>query len=328
MKSSLQVGAPATFSPATVADDARPRVVKTQRGPVECATFGSGPAVLALHGAMGGYDQSLILARTICSPGFRFVAVSRPGYLGTPLASGRSPEAQADLCAALLDSLGITDTAVVAVSGGGPTAIQFALRHQQRCRCLVMVSAASARIDAPPPLAWYVMKLMARIPGLPEKLRKKALQDPERSLTQSFPDPAQRAHLLQDHEALALHTDLQMSVLSQLPLRLPGTDNDIAVTRSNSFDQVPLEKIAVPVLAVHGESDRIVPFAKNAQRLVSRVTGAELLAIKGGEHACIFTNRDEVRTRVADFLAAHAEMSADSSCVGNCLCRDGAVPRP
>jgi pimeloyl-ACP methyl ester carboxylesterase len=70
-------------------------------------SFGEGPAVLALHGAMGGYDQGLILARTIGPPGYRFVSVSRPGYLGTPLCAGRTPEEQADLLAHLLDALGI-----------------------------------------------------------------------------------------------------------------------------------------------------------------------------------------------------------------------------
>lgn len=279
-----------------------PILAETDRGPVEYAALGAGPDVLALHGAMGGYDQGLILARTVCSPEFRFVAVSRPGYLNTPIASGRSPEAQADLCAALLDSLGITDTAVVAVSGGGPTAIQFALRHRQRCRCLVMVSAATATIDARPPLAWYVMKLMAHIPGVPEKMQQKTLRDPERSLLRSFPDPAQRAQLLQDTEALALFTELQASVATQMKRRLRGTDNDISVTRSNSRDEVPLEEIAVPVLVVHGTSDRLVPFAKHAERLVTRVPRAELLAIEGGEHGCIFTHREQARSRVTDFL--------------------------
>ncbi len=306
MPSSLKIDAPSVISPAMNPNGACPAVVETQRGAIEYATFGSGPAVLALHGAMGGYDQGLILARTVCSPEFRFVAVSRPGYLGTPLSSGRSPEAQADLCAALLDSLSIPNVAVVAVSGGGPTAIQFALRHQQRCRCLVMVSAASAKLDVRPPLAWYVMKLMAHIPGVPEKLRQKALQDPERSLSRPFPDPAQRARLLRDREAFALHEAVQMCVMTQMTRRLRGTDNDIAVTRSNSFGQVPLEKIAVPVLIVHGKSDRLAPFAKNARRLLDRVRGAELLAIESGEHGCIFTHRDEVRARVTDFLATHA----------------------
>ena len=80
--------------------------IQTSRGGVEITDTGEGPAVLTLHGAMGGHDQSELLAETIGPRGHRYVNVSRPGYLGTPLASGPSPEAQADLLAALLDALG------------------------------------------------------------------------------------------------------------------------------------------------------------------------------------------------------------------------------
>lgn len=73
-------------------------------------------------------------------PGYRYVAVSRPGYLGTPLRSGRSPQEQADVFAAALDALGIGTTAVMAVSGGGPSAIEFALRQKECCWGVVLVS--------------------------------------------------------------------------------------------------------------------------------------------------------------------------------------------
>jgi len=52
----------------------------------------------------------------------RVIAVSRPGYLGTPLADGETPEAQADLYAALLDTLGIAR----AVSSRSPPAAERA----------------------------------------------------------------------------------------------------------------------------------------------------------------------------------------------------------
>lgn len=84
---------------------------------------GHGPAVLALHGAMGGYDQSAILAQALVPDGHRVIAVSRPGYLGTPPAVGTTPEGQADALAALLDALGLADAAVVAVSGGCPVLV-------------------------------------------------------------------------------------------------------------------------------------------------------------------------------------------------------------
>ena len=134
---------------ASTAGEIRPKIMKTPRGPVEYASFGTGPAVLALHGVMGGYDQGLILARTIGAAGYQYVAVSRPGYLGTALSAGSSPEEQADLCADLLDALGVRDVAVIAVSGGGPCAIHFALRHRDRCRGLVLVSTCSGKIHSP-----------------------------------------------------------------------------------------------------------------------------------------------------------------------------------
>jgi pimeloyl-ACP methyl ester carboxylesterase len=105
-----------------------PKTVVTALGVVEFAEIGEGPVVVAIHGAMGGYDQSLVLAQTIGNSDFRYIAISRPGYLGTPMGSGGTTEQQGDLVAALLDALGITKAGVIAVSGGGPCAVQFGLR--------------------------------------------------------------------------------------------------------------------------------------------------------------------------------------------------------
>ncbi len=67
--------------------------------------------------------------------------MSRPGYLGTPLASGRSPADQARLYAALLGALGVRRAAVLAVSGGGPSALEFARLFPERCWAAVVVSS-------------------------------------------------------------------------------------------------------------------------------------------------------------------------------------------
>jgi pimeloyl-ACP methyl ester carboxylesterase len=276
-----------------------PTVVNTSRGPVEYATYGEGPAVLALHGAMGGYDQGLILARTIGRVGYRYISVSRPGYLGTPLTAGRTPEQQADLCAELLDLLRIRETAVMAVSGGGPCAIHLALRHRERCRGLVLVSTCADIIDTPIPLSFRTMKLLARWPAFVNFMRRKTMKDPERAARRSIADPVVLARTMRDPDAGPLFTALMDSTFDTVPLRLPGTENDIAVTRGTSY---PLEEITVPVLIVHGTADRMVPFAKHAKVLEARVPGAELLAIEGGEHACIFTHLHEVRASVTNFF--------------------------
>jgi pimeloyl-ACP methyl ester carboxylesterase len=67
------------------------------------------------------------------------------GYVGAPLANNGSTEAQADLAPASLDALAIDAVAVVGISAGGPAGLQFVLRHPDRGRALVLLSAISRR---------------------------------------------------------------------------------------------------------------------------------------------------------------------------------------
>ena len=62
-----------------------PVVTRTTFGPVEHTRAGTGPAFLALHGGMGGYDQSWLLARALLADlsNHNVLGLSRPGYLGT-----------------------------------------------------------------------------------------------------------------------------------------------------------------------------------------------------------------------------------------------------
>lgn len=293
---------PLDAAPAPVLPSTRATVLATARGPIELAESGAGPAVLTVHGAMGGHDQSLLLARTIGEAGYRYLAVSRPGYLGTPLASGRSPEAQADLLAAALDALGLRRAAVMAVSGGGPSALQFAVRHPDRCAALVLVSTCAGRMTTPIPLSFHLTKLLLRWGWLAERMRAKALQDPDRTAARSIPDAALRARTLADPEAGPLYLELLSSTMDRPGRRLAGTENDIAVTRANEY---PLERIAAPTLVVHGTADTVVPY-EHGRALSTRIPGAELVTVEDGEHVAIFTHRALVRSRVVAFLRRHA----------------------
>src|SRR5690349_16313350 len=128
-------------------------IAQTACGPIEYAAMGAGPAVLLVHGAGGGFDQLLDMARALAQRGFRVVAPSRFGYLRTPLPADASPAAQADAHACLLDALKIERAAVVGVSAGGPSALQLALRHPHRTAALVLLVPAlyAPRSSATPP---------------------------------------------------------------------------------------------------------------------------------------------------------------------------------
>lgn len=288
---------------ATGAGRARPRRVDTACGPVEVARTGSGPTLLALHGGMGGFDQGLLLARACAAPdGFDVIAPSRPGYLGTPLADRASPQAQADLYAALLDALGIGRTVVAAVSAGGPGALAFAARHPGRCAGVVLLSACTRRLTVPERVRARlpVMRAVARVPGLPAVMEWVTRRQPMRAARASILDAAACARTLAHPEAGPLMRALQESVFRDMGRRLPGTQVD--VDQLARLPETPPWRVEVPVLAIHGTGDRVVPY-DHAVRLQAAVAATELLPIAGGEHVCLFTHLDTVRAGVAGFLA-------------------------
>lgn len=120
------------------------QIIETPRGCIEYTLHGQGPVVLGLHGTPGGYDQSLFTFKEVMDSGeFTLLTVSRPGYGRTPLSVGRSPSEQADALIALLDCLHIKKVAVMAISGGGPIALQVALRHPSRLWALSLNAAVT-----------------------------------------------------------------------------------------------------------------------------------------------------------------------------------------
>ena len=75
----------------------------TSRGLVEYALRGEGRrTLLVIHGTPGGFDQALSIAHRVRSRDLQILALSRPGYLKTPLRAGRTPAEQAEVYAALL----------------------------------------------------------------------------------------------------------------------------------------------------------------------------------------------------------------------------------
>jgi pimeloyl-ACP methyl ester carboxylesterase len=252
---------------------------------------------------MGGWDQSELLAKAVDLRDYRVLALSRPGYLGTPLAAGGSPEGQADLYAALLDALGIQAAAIVAVSGGGLSAVQFALRHPARCTALVLVSTVGDAVTGRLPLSFHLTLWLGRQGWFAARIRRRLDRDPEAAARRSIRDPEVRARTLADPEAGPLYRSLLASAGDRIALRVEGTGQDVKASRRPA---PRLEEIQAPTLVVHGTHDRVVPFDRHGAVLARRIPRAELLAVEGGEHVALFTHRALVRDRVRAFLRAHA----------------------
>lgn len=279
-----------------------PQRAQTALGVIEYVDVGEGPVVVTIHGAMGGYDQSLFLAQTIGGPGYRYLAISRPGYLGTPISAGKSPAQQADLIAALLDTLGIANAGIMGVSGGGPSAVHFGLRHADRCNGLVLVSTCADKVEMPIPFAFNLMKFLARWQWFGDYFRRKAAADLVATARRSIGDEEILQRTVNDAETWPLFSTMLLSTYNNMGQRIVGTENDIRITRTESY---PLEKLTVPLLVVHGTADRLVQYDLHAKTYARRVPQMELLTVEGGEHVAIFTHRHLVRSKVMAFMQQH-----------------------
>jgi non-heme chloroperoxidase len=63
-----------------------------------------------------------------------------------------------------------------------------------------------------------------------------------------------------------------------------------------------LATISIPVLVIHGDQDRILPYEATSRRLPAFLTNARSTVITGGPHAIIWTHADEVNRAMLDFI--------------------------
>jgi pimeloyl-ACP methyl ester carboxylesterase len=276
-----------------------PRTVTTASGPIEYAERGRGEPILAIHGTLGGWDQGLVAAEYLRVNGFRIIAPSRPGYLGTPLSTGQTFAQQGDALAALLDVLQIDRIIVFAVSGGGPAGYELAARHTDRVTKLVQVDGvcipgpiprAATRVAATDTLAraqiWLLthatrqtLTALFRLAGSDTK----AVASDRAAMLAAIPG-----------RTAALEATLRASLGAAR--RRQGMNNDFT-----PFTPAPLDRVTCPTLIVHARSDKSVPPA-SAEYAHAHITGSELYWMDGSHLAFALEAADTAPAYVLSWL--------------------------
>lgn len=210
--------------------------IQTAAGPIEVKVLGSGIPILVMHGSPGGLDSAMAMSRFLLDQEgeFQTICFSRMGYLSTPLSQDDSSiNAEADLIAALLDTLDISRAGVLAWSGGGPVAFHLAARHPTHVSCVVAFAAVSSIYTPPKPsmidrimfgtrFGEHVMNYLASY--APEHIVAQALEQ-EGSLGRDELQ-AQIAHVLANssQRQLILDTAATMNIGNE---RKAGWNNDM-----------------------------------------------------------------------------------------------------
>ena len=275
-------------------------VVQTPCGPIEYASSGNGPPVLIVHGAGGGFDQGMGFAEPLVAQGFRIIAMSRFGYLRTPMPADASAEAQADAHACLMDALKIDRAAVVGASAGAPSSMQFALRHSERCAALVLLvpavyapRAANAPSIRTPAATAFLFDTALRSDFLFWAASQVARRTLVRALLATAPEVVDGAEP-EERSRVAKIVD---QILPISPRR-EGLVNDGRVI--SSLPRYALERIAAPTLLISMADDLFGTY-DGARYSAQHIPGARFVEYATGGHVWV-GHRNDVTSQIASFV--------------------------
>lgn len=245
-------------------------------------TYDTGAGDIAVfwhHGTPNIGEPPVPLLLESSALGVRWVGFDRPGYAGSTALPGRNVASVATDVASVADALGIDRFAVMGHSGGGPHALATAALLAGRVTAAVSISGL-APFDADG-LDWFAgmaaggeAELLASLEG-PDALAK--------ALEADF-DPM--SFTAADFAALQGDWSWLNSVVARANVHgnTGMIADDLAYVAPWGFEP----STTVRTLLVHGEKDRIVPFA-HAEWLADR-TGAELWRRPNDGHISVLSS--------------------------------------
>ncbi len=277
-------------------------LLQTRCGPIETQEAGTGVPLLVVHGSGGGHDQGMAFAGALAQHGIRVIAMSRFGYLRTPMPADASAAAQADAHVCLLDALGIGRAAVMGGSAGAPSALQMAIRHPDRVSALILLVPLAykppSQADSAPPMPAWVEATMMRLIGSDflfwaalhvarDQVIKVVLATPPALLATASPQERARVSAMLDN-------------ILPVSARAEGLRSDTAVGKH--LLPAPLGTVHLPTLIVSARDDRYGTFA-SAQYTASQIAGSKFVGFDEGGHTWV-GHDDEVMAEIVMLLDA------------------------
>lgn len=253
--------------------------------PVHALVMGQGPDLVLLHGASGNLKDFTLGFADRLTDRYRVILLDRPGlgWTGRPAGHGgawnnkeESPLDQAALLQGAADQLGVENPMVLGHSFGGIVALAWGLSRPDDTAALVLLSAVSE--PWPGELGWTYGVFGSRLGGalvvplITAFVPKQLVSD---SISAIFaPQSAP--------EGYAEH------ISTGLTLRRESTRANAQQVNALRPHVVEMQKnygaLHMPVEAVHGDADTIVPLKVHAEVLMGDIPNGKLTVLTGQGH--------------------------------------------
>ncbi len=269
-------------------------IFKSEEGDIEYMLEGSGPTILISHGVTGGIDQGIGLTNMYLGPGYRYLYLSRFGYLKSSFPDNPSAKLQAKAYKDLLDYLGIDSVFILGNSAGGTSAIHFAIDYPEKCKGLILISSVvPGDTKALPPeqimkvvfgcdfIYWSTIKLFGR--NMLQMFVPKSIDN-------ELSKPKRR--------------DLINNILlSGFPIsyRTKGVLFDTYISNISINEDIPFESIKSPTLVIHAIDDPAPPI-EGARKVSARIPDCNLVTFEVGGHL-ILDHEQEIKKSIHLFIS-------------------------
>jgi non-heme chloroperoxidase len=255
---------------------------------------GSGRPVVLIHGyPLSGraWDRQVPV---LLADGFRVITYDRRGFgKSSHPATGYDYDTFAADLRALVTTLDLYDVTLVGHSMGTGEVTRYVGRFgSERIASGVLVS----------PLPPFLLQTADNPDGVPKSVFDGFIQAARQDT------PAWMKGFLDTfYNVDKLRGSLVSDQAYQASWNLAATASAIAAvacisTWETDF-RADLADIDVPMLAIHGTDDDVLPFAKTTARLPEMIKDLEVVEIDDGPHAIAWTHADEVNSSLQKFLA-------------------------
>lgn len=256
--------------------------------------LGTGQPVVLIHGfPLNGHSWEKQTAALV-DAGYRVIAYDRRGFGASSKPSvGYDYDTFAADLNELMTALDLSDAVLVGFSMGTGEVTRYLGKYGSE-----RVSRAVLMGPVPP----YLLKTDDNPEGVPaeifEGIKSAIVKDRPSFFTYFFDnffntDKLGGTRITDEAVRMSWNVAVQSSAIATLRC----VDTWLTDFRAD------LPKIDVPVLIVHGDDDRILPFDSTAKRLPDLIKNSRLVVIEDGPHAINWTHADEVNAALLEFLA-------------------------
>ncbi|MBF6148125.1 alpha/beta fold hydrolase [Nocardia nova] len=254
---------------------------------------GTGQPVVLIHGfPLDGrsWDKQ---ARALLGAGYRVISYDRRGFgMSSNTTIGFDYDTFADDLAALLDHLALRDAVLVGFSMGTGEVTRYLARHGSG-----RVTKAVLMAAVPP--------FLLRTPDNPEGVEgsvfegiKAAIADDRPAYFKQFLDDFFNVDVLGGTRI----SEQAWQAAFVMALQAGAFATYAAVDSWLTDFRADLGAIDVPVLLIHGDADRILPYAATAARLPGMIADLQVVTVAGGPHNIAWTHPEVVNPALLEFL--------------------------